>query len=1005
MRITKRILSILSVVAVMFSLSVESAFAQNRMLKGVVVDDTDLGVIGAAVMIKGTTTGVATDMDGNFLLSCKTGDVLVISSVGYDDVEYTVTEKDNVTIRLSVAQEILDDVVVIGYGTTRAKNFTGSVDVMKMEDSPVADLALNTASDMLRGRMSGVVMGAESASTGSKSSILVRGRKSINSTSTMPLLVVNGVIYSGNIEDIDSNAIESMSVLKDATSLAAYGSKAANGVIMITLKKGKEGKPMINFSTSQSVATPTYKQKFLSPEDYIKYRNARLGYDDLTRTDFMSFLEKENYEKGKTTDWWDLVHQTGYTQQYNLSVSGRTDKSNYYLALGRNDQKGILVGDETSRNNYSLNLSSNINDYVEIGSNIALTSTSNNSKTAGSNTYWSPYMEPYLKDGKTLRYYIEGINSSSINPLWSHVYGADRDNSSYNFTLGGYLNVKLPWVEGLSYRMNLSYTRRESKNYSITHEWDTPVLLANDWDGIGQTSAYYNLANANATVSNSITSNWVIDNILSYARAFGQHYVSASLVYTRDSAESTADSMNGKGFIAAGNTLLGWHNIGSADTVTITSPSYTLHTDVGYLARVMYSYKDTYHFNASIRRDGSSVFGEESKWGNFPALGAAWTITNEDFMKDIKWLDMLKLKLSWGKNGAQTLSPYGTLSTIALAKSGGIPYYVNNKINWGQRINVLGNPTLGWQTTTSWNGGFEADFLKGRIHVDVNAYHSKTTDQIFNRNIPVMSTGITNQSATMGQVDNNGLEINLNTVNMKKGDLTWTSDWVFTMNRNKLVELYGDGQNDITSSLFIGESLGSIYGYVTEGIFQEGADAGRPIFLKADGTPTQNPSATEDRKILGNTNENFRLSWGNTLRYKNWQFYAMFQGIFGGAGYGLANNTFAYVTYDTTASISALDIPFWTKQQPNNTYPAPNVNEAKYAIYNSFGHVRLQDASVSYNLKSVASKIGLNSARVTLSGRNLFYIAPNWKMSDPQARSAMNCYLPRTVSLGLNVTF
>ena len=309
-------------------LSLPLLMAQNKTVRGTVIDDTDQPVIGAAVMVKGTSNGVATDIDGKFEITCAPADVLVISSIGYDEVEMTVGDRTELTVRLEISQELLDDVVVIGYGTTRAKNFTGSVDVVKMSESPVADLGLSNVSDMIRGRLSGVVMGAESATVGSNASVMVRGRKSINSTSTSPLLVVNGVIYTGNLEDIDQNSIESISVLKDATSLAAYGSKAANGVIMITLKKGEEGKPMITFSTSHQFSRPSYRQRFLSPEGYIKYSNARRGIEDLTNTSWMSFLEKANYDKGRTTDWYDMVTRTGYTQNYNLSFSGRTQNSN-----------------------------------------------------------------------------------------------------------------------------------------------------------------------------------------------------------------------------------------------------------------------------------------------------------------------------------------------------------------------------------------------------------------------------------------------------------------------------------------------------------------------------------------------------------------------------------------------------------------------------------------------------------------------------------------------------
>ena len=427
--------------------------AQNKTVKGVVLDETDQGVIGAAVMIKGTTTGVATDIDGAFEINCAPSDVLVVTSIGYKDVEVTVGDRTNITVKMELDTQILDDVVVIGYGTTRAKNFTGSVDVMKTDgDAPVANLGLSNVADMMRGRLSGVVMGAESANVGGNASIRVRGRRSINSTSSAPLLVVNGVIFTGNLEDIDQNSIESISVLKDATSLAAYGSKAANGVIMITLKKGQEGKPVINFSTSQQFSTRSYRQRFLSPENYIKFSNARKGSDDLTNTSWMSFLEKANYEAGKTTDWYDLATRVGYTQNYNLNFSGRTQNSNYYVALGRSQQKGMTVGNEFTRNNVSMNLTSKVTKNIEVGTNMAYTNSFDDSVAASLSYKNSPYMEPYLPDGKTLRYYVEGVNASSVNPLWT--VGREKDNRRFNLNLGGYVSVNIPWVQGLNFKMN-----------------------------------------------------------------------------------------------------------------------------------------------------------------------------------------------------------------------------------------------------------------------------------------------------------------------------------------------------------------------------------------------------------------------------------------------------------------------------------------------------------------------------------------------------------------------
>ena len=1004
----RKVLSLicLSVVA---ALLCGSAYAQTRTVSGTVVDESGEGIIGAAVMLKGTSTGVATDSEGRFQINCPANAVLVITSIGFEDAEEAVGNRTSLTVTLQVSQELLDDVVVIGYGTTRAKNFTGSVDVVKMADSPISDMGLTTTSDLLRGRLSGVIIGAEQSTLGQNASILVRGKKSINATSTAPLIVLDGVIFSGNIEDIDPQSIDQVSVLKDATSLAAYGSKAANGVIMITSKKGQEGKPTITFSTTQQFSRPTYVPQVLSPTDYIIYRNARQGktsgFDDIN---FMTLMEEENYKKGVVTDWYDMCLQTGWSQNYNLNFSGRTRNSSYFVGLGHTDQKGTVVGDHFVRNNVSVNLSSKISKHIEAGVNMAYANTLDDSNRASIryDLYClSPYGMSTLPDGR-LRYYTDGISGSRYNPLWPVEYGGEKENRYKNLTLGGYLSINIPWVEGLNFRVNASFGERNTENKSFRHEnYYVALLGEDDFEGIGQNPEYFSLKDANGSISTRAYKNWVVDNILSYSRRFGEHSVSASLVYTRDSALSSDYSMTGSSFTTAGNTLLGWHGLSNADNKNYTSPTYSLHTDVGYLARVMYSFKDTYPFNASFRRDGASVFGADSKWGDFPAVGAAWTISNEPFMKKADWIDMLKLKLSWGKNGAQTLSPYGTLSTVALAKDGGIPFYSGEQIYWGQKISALGNPTLGWQTTVSWNGGFEGDFLKGRIHFDINAYYSKTTEQIFDRNIPVMTAGITKQKATMGQVDNRGIEINATTQNIKKRDFSWTSDYVFTLNRNKLVDLYGDGQDDLANGLLLGHPLSVIYAYEVAYIDKDGSIAkpGEAVFYTADGGYTENPGAS-DKRVIGYTDENFRLSWANTFRYKDFQLYMLFLGVFSGNGYGLRNNTDAYKTFNTTEG-NALNIPFYYADRTDTDCPHATYNESKYAVYNPYGYIRLQDVSLSYSMKALARKIGLANAKLTLSGRNLFYIAPKWRMADPEMPNGYTVGMPRAFTLGVNVTF
>lgn len=988
--------------AVLLLWCVPFILAQGSLeVTGKVVDVMNEPMIGVSVLEKGTTNGIVTDLDGNFRLSVNQGATLVFSYVGYLSQELKA-KAGTMNVTLQEDTKLLDEVVVIGYGTVKAKNFTGSVDMVKMSDSPIADLNLTSATDLLRGRLSGVIMGAESGDVGTSSSILIRGQKSINSTSEEPLIILNGVIFSGELNDIDPTTIENVSVLKDATSLAAYGSKAAQGVIMVTTKKGKEGKPQINFSTSHQFSTPTYKPKYLSGADYIVYKNMKNGSTDLTSTSFMTPFELANYEKGKETDWYDLATRVGYTQNYNASISGAGDRFNYYVSVGHSDMKGMTQGNHFERNTMSMSTTSKIASWLELGANVNFTNTINDEVPVSLyNTLMTPYGEPYLPDG-SLRKFIDGQDAAMTSPLWTT--GAERNNRRTNLNLGGFLSLDIPWVEGLNFRVNASYSRIDLNNKSFYHEDYFPTNIAGDWDGVGYSGSYLSLVEANGTLASTQTINWVMDYILSYSRAFGNHYVSASLVYTRDSSEAIAQSYTGKDFSNAGNTLKGWYGLGDAGAQTITNPTYTLHNDVGYLGRVMWSYKDTYHLNGSLRRDGSSVFGADHKWGYFPAFGAAWTISNESFMEPTKqWLNNLKLKLSWGKNGAQTLAPYGTLSTISLAQGGGIANYYDGTIHWGQVISTLGNPELGWQTTTSWNAGFESDVLNRRLHFEMNFYKSKTVDQIFNRNIPVMGAGVTTQKATMGQVNNWGIEINASSVNIKNKDFTWTSDLIFTLNRNKLVELYGDGQDDLTNGYFIGKSLGAIYGYEVSRIDSE---TGTPLYIAADGTETANPTA-DDRKILGYQKENFRINFSNTFKYKNWQLYFMLSGIFGGGGYGLADNTFAYTTYNTGHSFSAYDIPFWTPQNKSSEYPSPAFTNpgGYYHVYNNYGHVRLQDLSLSYNITPLISKWGIKNAKVSLSGRNLFFIAPGWKMSDPEVRSASIISMPRAITLALNLSF
>ena len=986
-----------------------AVFAQNT-ITGSVVDGNGNPVIGAAVMIPGTTTGASTDIDGKFQLSVQKGTKLEVSSIGYKTQEFTVGDSKVYNIVLEDDSELLEGTVVIGYGTVNRKNFTGSVATYNVADAPVANMAKQNAVEMLRGMAPGLEM-TQSGVAGSTPSMKIRGQKSISGGSD-PLIVLDGVIFKGSLMDIDPATIESMSVMKDATSLASYGSQAANGVIMITSKKGTLGKPTINFRGSLGVVQMNYKPQLHNPEGYIELVNARKGATSADDTSWMSELELANYKAGKTTDWIDYSTQTGIQQDYSMNISGGTEGLNYMFGAGYSNTENFIPGNKFVRENVTARLNSKINKSISAGLNISWTGIQNKGIQASYSRYYSPYGEPQMPDGSLRKYIIGPIQETATNPLFNSYVGRDTENGSNSVNIGGNIEVKFPFLKGLSYKITGNYTIRNSDVYDFTHE--NNLIQSTDVDITAATYDKY-LSQASGSLSNSKNTSWVLDNILTYNFDNGVHYVNATLVYTMDSNKSTGFAVNGTGFDGIGNTSLGFWGLNNATNQNISRITYNLHTDIGYLARVNYSFKNKYHFNASFRRDGSSVFGENHKWGNFPAVGAAWTVSDEPWMKDAKWLDYLKIKASWGKNGNQSLQPYGTLSRMAMGKSGGVIYYFGDNTVFGQSMTTLGNPNLGWETTTSWNGGFEIDLFNRRIHWETDIYKSKTTDQIFNRTIPVMGSGITSQAATMGRVDNFGIESSLTAQVIRGRDFNWNATLNFTLNRNKLVELYGDGMDDVVNNLFLGESLGAIYGYRFIGIVQEsdteyiaanGSMPGDPKFANIDGSEDGRITPT-DREILGFGKEAFRMSFANTLTYKNFSLYVMFNGVFSSKRYGLDMNDAAVRSTNDGVMmyLNTVDHGWWTKENKSQEFTRPYFSDAVYNVV-PYGFVRLQDVNLTYTFpKNVIERIHVGGLQLYLSGRNLGFIAPGWKYSDPEVRSFTRAQLQRTFTFGINLRF
>lgn len=1007
---------------------------QQKTLSGTVTDQTGQPLPGVTVVVKGTMQGVVTDMNGNYSIPNVPDDAtLQFSFVGMRMQEFEVGSQTSINVTLQADVIGIEEVVAIGYGTARRKDITGSVSSVDIENSPISIAPNFNALSSLKGTTPGLNIGTVNTAGGSPS-LLVRGQNSISGSNT-PLIVLDGVVFLGSINDINPNDIATYDILKDASSTAVYGSRAANGVIIITSKKGKTAKPTIRLNTSAGVNAWQQKPNVMSPERYLEKRMDRSGVTDPINIPELKVPERESYLAGETNDWLDLGSRIGLNQNYQLSVSGRGEGINYFLSTGYTEQEGVLIGDNFKQVALRGKLNTNITDWLEIGVDGSYNYRDNSglSVNMAGLVRGAPYGDVYVKnwDKKILEKFPTG--ESLANPLWDTEESVVDDLNHTNFyRVAGHANIKIPFVEGLSYRLN--YVR--GNNVNNTERFYYEGYYVNEGYGTVDPINRYSpealqskLGSANGYMGRRINYNYVFDNIVNYKRQFDQHYIDVTLVATRDYMHNKYIRIDGNDFAANGNTTLGANGLHKAD---VQSYNITLaeEANIGYLARVSYSFADKYHLTGSYRRDGSSVFGADKKWGDFPSVGFAWTASEENFLESARNLNYLKIRASYGKNGNQGINAYNTLTTVASGRDGNIMYEFADdpsKVLYGMEISSLGNPLLGWETTTSINGGMESVLYNNRVSFNFDFYFSKTYDQLFVRQIPIM-TGFSSIRSSMGQVNNRGIEISLNTTNVQQRNFSWKTGLTFWQNRNILDQLYGDDidgdgveDDDIGNNLFIGKSLGAIYGYEFDGIVQEddteyinntGAEPGHVKFKDIsgpNGVPDGLISSDYDRKILGYTKENFRLNFSNILNYKDFELYVMFSGIFGGGkdNYYLLDNLYAFRMLQQPAQ-NDWDHPWWTPENKNNFYPSTTYFDGRFEGVQSRTFVRIQDVTLSYRFnQNWVKRFNLESFKVYAAIQNL-YTFTGWEGGDPEqgVRAMSGTYpVPSIYTIGLDISF
>lgn len=1058
-------------------------YAQTRVT-GNVVDAFGESVIGASILEKGTSNGTITDIDGNFSLSVSQGAILQISYIGYISQEVTVTGQP-LSIILLEDTKTLDEVVVVGYGTMRKKDLTGSV--IQINPDKIADQNPSSVQDILRGTP-GLQIGYDASAKGTNASILLRGQNSLG-TSASPLIVLDGMAFYGELSEINPDDIGQIDVLKDASSAAIYGAKAAAGVIIISTKKGKSGKPVINVSTNWAVNNKSAYRDYFNANDYMRYRedwymmnftygkgnDGFYGYyravdknsgelvypsgyfnnpDNLSAGDRNAWatatgksgfgpsegeshqslyarrlqlnnsqLVYDNYLAGKSFDWHDATFRTGFNQDYNVSISGENDRVNHYFSFGYVDNEGAVQGNDYHAFRSNLKLNSKITDWLEMGVNVNFQDRSDGDiQVSLGNNYWdnnmlrnSPYASMHTEDGGYQQYPMTG---QATNGGYNYYLDRQYYDLEKGYTvLNTIFNTKITLPLGFTYHFNIA----------PRYQWF--------YDRYFMSASLPNSSAADRGVNRGHSKNfdWNLNNTLVWDRSFKDvHHFTVTLVQEAEEHFYWSDNIHARNLDPT--DALGFHYTSSGNKEQSSFSTNDSHyTAASYLGRLFYNYNDRYMFTGTFRRDGYSGFGVNNPWGNFGSVGLGWVFSNERFMEGIQnWLDMAKLRLSWGSNGNREFGDvYRTLANLTLGNS--MVYYddgTSTVVN-SLYMDRLASPNLEWEKTNAYNVGLDFVLWNYRLTGSFDYYFKKTTDMIMAQRLPSF-TGFGSITTNLGEVQNKGFEIALTSNNMRKKDFTWDTTVGFSLNNNRINHIYydydedGKEKDDTSNNWFIGRPIGEIWYFETDGIWQntpediaEAALVGQvPGDVKVKNLHTDDDKILEDGTRVPVYNDNDKTFLGTTrppihLSMRNdFTFFKDFTFSFSIYSYmGHKSRQGYWLNQDNGGSevTNGFNVPkkeYWTPDNPTNKYArlnaqGPNTGLAGGVdkVYNR-SFARLDNITLGYSLpQRFTSKFQAERIHITASCNNVFTIS-GWEYGDPETGGLAT----RAFNLGLNIT-
>lgn len=988
---------------------------QEVTINGRVTDSKGKPLAGVSIRVKGAEgLGTQTNEQGAFLLKVPTDAVLRISYIGFQRQEVSVAGQTNLTIQLLEEDAALEEVVVVGYGTQRKSDLTGSVSSVSAEE--LAAYPTAGTAQALQGRSPGVAVSSVNGEPGTAPRVRIRGGTSINASSN-PLYVIDG--FAGGTPPPPED-VASVEVLKDASATAIYGSRGANGVIMITTKKGKVGRPVVDFNNSYSVQEIGKRLDLLNGAEFASYINDVYKNSGNTA---VPYPDPASYGAG--TDWQDLIFRTGGLVNNQLAISGGSEHVKYYTSLSHYGQKGTVINSDFRRLSATSNIDIAVSERVRFGTKlffirnkldgVRTQESSSGTSSAGvisAALRFEPVQGVYDEDGN---YTLKQVGDPHDNPI---AVANERKNEDITDLFQGNAYAEMELLTGLKFRTTLGVqtTNRREGNY-VTKK----LVEGRNYGGSGSIATYKN-------------TNVINENFLTYQTTLNdQHNLDLMAGYSYQSSRNENWVASNRDFVSDNFSF--W-NLGAGSNYQRATSNLEDWVMSSFYGRANYNFKNKYYLTVTGRYDGSSRFGDNNKWAFFPSGALAWNISQEPFMQSVKAISNLKLRTSYGETGNTEIGSYQSLARFSstLTTINGVP------INAVRPTNVA-NPNLTWETTKQTDAGLDMGFLSGRINLAIDYYYKKTVDLLYEVPLPLYS-GYTTSLQNIGSVENKGWEFALNTVNIEQDDFSWHSDFNITFNRNKILQLPGGdirynsvpGHMLSTESqiLRVGEVVGAFYGWMYDGVYQEGDDFSaapnkkpgdvkyRDIFGRdADNNLTDGPNGTvnpDDRTIIGNPHPDFIFGFNNDFKYKNFDLNIFFQGSYGNDMLNITRMELDWLAGKGNATKDALDR--WTPEHTHTDVPrasASNNPEVSSRWIEDGSYLRLKNIALGYNLPKFAlGKLNVNRMRIYFSAQNILTVT-KYKGFDPEVSfqdSNRNIGLDymgypnvKSFTLGLNIGF